>query len=82
MMLCVWLLLRVFRVRDVALERMAWILVLLASIAMPLAMHAYPWPERLTPSVGWLPDVANIGAMTVMESSGAWTLGACPKFCV
>jgi TonB family protein len=71
LMIAVWLLLRLARVRDPALERTAWLGVLIASLAMPLAMNVAALPAAIMPEVAWLPSI-EIGAMTVSNDSFDW----------
>jgi TonB family protein len=68
LMVVVWLLLRALRVRNPSLERTAWVAVLLAAIAMPLAMKVQLLPTNVAPAFTLLSD-GSIGSMPVLEST-------------
>jgi TonB family protein len=67
----VWLLLRAARVRNPAVERTAWLAVLAASSAMPVAMNLEFLPASIAPTIDWLSG-ADIGAMTISDAPREW----------
>src|SRR5262249_48922294 len=68
--LAVWLALRLFRMRNPQLEITAWILVLIASLSMPLLMRGVTVtiPTRVPPQLVDLPFVSRGGTTDALTS--------------
>lgn len=67
----VWLVLKVLRVRSVRLERNAWLVVLAASVAMPLLTKLAATSAPHAVDIVWLQPV-QLTALTVTKSSTEW----------
>lgn len=64
----VWLVLKILRIRNPRLECSAWLAVLFASMAMPLLTALPAWPAMPSPDLAWLQQLNAVGAST--ENSG------------
>jgi len=69
----VWLVLKVLRVRSARLERNAWLVVLAASMAMPLLTKLAATSVPHATDIVWLQPV-QLTALTVKETSTQWYL--------
>lgn len=67
----VWFVLKVLRVRSVRLERNAWLVVLAASVAMPLLTKLAATSAPHAVDIVWLEPV-QLTALTVTKSSAEW----------
>jgi TonB family protein len=67
----VWLVLKVLRVRSARLERNAWLVVLAASVAMPLLTKLAATSVPHATDIVWLQPV-QLTALTVKETGTEW----------
>lgn len=67
----VWLVLKVLRVRSVRLERNAWLVVLAASVALPLLTKLAATSAPHTADIVWLQPV-QLTELAVAKSSTEW----------
>jgi TonB family protein len=67
----VWLTLKLLRVRSPRLERASWLVVLAASLAMPLLMKLAAFYAAPAAELEWLQPV-QVAALDVSRSKGGW----------
>ena len=67
----VWLALQVLRIKHPQLERNAWLVVLMAALAMPWMMQIELFAATATPALPWYPYVQMV-AITAAGSGPPW----------